>query len=157
MGVSTNLFALSYGTPGILLSRLFLLLNKDLPADIRQIASKDIEFGVEAILKKERCDYLDDTLINGFAGSIFVLKLIENSGVLFQKEKLVEQIREYIIAAKGKLSIDEWNYQYSSKTRNLSFFNGSLGTAFVLFLLSDKEFELDFTEKIFGVQTYEKD
>lgn len=152
-----NLFALSYGTPGILLSRLFLLLNKDLPADIKQIASKDIETGVEAILEKERCDYLDDTLINGFAGSIFVLKLIENSGVLFQKEELVEQIREYIIAAKEKLSIDEWNYQYSSKNRNLNFFNGSLGTAFVLFLLSDKEFELDFTKKIFGVQTYEKD
>ncbi|HEL1701858.1 TPA: DUF4135 domain-containing protein [Streptococcus suis] len=145
-----SLFALSYGTPGILLSRLSLLNNTDLPDNIKKIALEDIELGVEAILRKRQSEYLDDTLINGFAGSILTLKLIKNSKCLSLKKELSEQVSEYLITAEVALATGDWNYQSSDK-RNLSFFNGRLGTAFVLLLLSNEDLELDTMDKIFGV------
>lgn len=145
-----SLFALSYGTPGILLSRLSLLNNKDLPDSIKKIALDDIERGIEAILRKGQSEYLDDTLINGFAGSILTLKLIKDSKCLSLKKELFEQVSEYLIKAEEELTTGAWRYQ-SSDRRNLSFFNGRLGTTFVLFLLSNEDLALDILDKIFGV------
>lgn len=146
-----NLFAISYGTPGILIGRLFLYLNKGLPDYIKNIALKDIKEGVKGILGRKRSDFLDDTLINGYAGSLFVLTVIKNSKVLDSDRNLLEKIEQYISLAKSELTNDQWRCHLINSMMNFSFFNGRLGIVFVLSMISDKEFGLDIVDKIFGV------
>lgn len=140
-----NLSAISYGAPGILLSRLILYKNPEITDAIKKIALIDIGRATNKILKQKRFDYHDDTIVNGYSGAVLVLKILMDSGIFKEDNTMSNKIRNYLEKAQNQLTTDKWRYSQYESIRNFNFFNGRLGTAFVLSILIDGKigFSLD--------------
>lgn len=136
-----NLSAISYGAPGILLSRLILYKNPEITDAIKKIALIDIVRATNKILKQKRFDYHDDTIVNGYSGAVLVLKILMDSDIFKEDNTMSNKIRNYLEKAQNQLTTGRWRYSQYESIRNFNFFNGRLGTAFVLSILIDGKIE----------------
>lgn len=130
-----SLCAISYGAPGIIISRLFLYNNFKLSDPIQKTCYDDIKLGVLGILRKKREDFKDDTLINGYAGAVITLKIILECKILEDNKELVRTISKYIDDAKEILTKAKWRYHGFENLLNPTFFNGRIGTTFTLWYI----------------------
>ncbi|CAM3027252.1 DUF4135 domain-containing protein [Lactococcus hircilactis] len=143
-GMKKNLSALSYGGPGIILSRLFLLCSllnqpktEDMFVELRVRLESDIRQGIEGILSKNREKYVDDTLVNGYSGALIVLYFTVKVGIL-EDTGLEERIFNYITTGVNLLQDSGWRCQGLDNLYTPCFFNGTMGITFTLWILSGK-------------------
>lgn len=68
-----------------------------------------------------------------------------DSGIFKEDNTMSNKIRNYLEKAQNQLTTDKWRYSQYESIRNFNFFNGRLGTAFVLSILIDGKirFSLD--------------
>lgn len=148
-GVKKFPCALSYGSPGIIISRLILLKNTMIPINLRQLIYKDIRNGVLGILEQLRLEFTDDTLINGYAGVVLSLKIVLDSKIFINDNNLNYKILQYINKAKKELTGEEWRYNKLKNIFNPSFANGRIGTIFVLwYITTDNPEKFELLQKV---------
>lgn len=130
-----DMSAISYGAVGIVFSRLCIYLNKETPEPIKKLCWMDINRGIIKLVSQNRDKYSDDTIVNGFAGCLIVLKLIQDLTVI-KDDELSAKIDSTIQNGQKILSEGLWRYPYFTNILNPAFFNGRMGTTFVLWYLS---------------------
>ncbi|MCJ1982506.1 DUF4135 domain-containing protein, partial [Lactococcus piscium] len=135
-GVKNFPCAISYGSPGIIISRLILLKNTRISVNLRQSIYKDIKNGVLGIISQQRFEFSDDTLINGYAGAVLTLKIVLESKIFSNNHDLNCKILQYVDQAKKELTCEEWRYAKLQNIFNPSFANGRIGTIFVLWYIT---------------------
>lgn len=148
-----NLCAISYGAGGIIISRLALYRNFRTSDYIKKIAYEDIRKGICSILKKNRSDFVDDTLINGYAGAAVTLKMVLNLNIFEPDDSISKKITNYLVNVKKDLTMSTWRYQNC----NTAFFNGRIGTTYALWYISSSGLEESFLDQIlFSKYEYKK-
>lgn len=138
-----DMCSLSYGAVGILLSRYLLFYSYDLPRDVKYIVMTDIFKAIDCILYRNRSDYMDDSLVNGYAGALIVLKMILQSGLLNNYYSKLIKVKSYIDKGDKTLESTGWRYEQFNNLLNPSFFNGRLGTAFALWFIGQNNFHIE--------------
>nr|WP_181009115.1 type 2 lanthipeptide synthetase LanM family protein [Streptococcus mutans] len=143
-----DLCALSYGAVGILFSRHLLYRSSNLYKKLKDIVMTDLFKALNCILVRNRSDYVDDSLVNGYAGALVVLKIILQSGLLNNHYSKLIKVKTYIEEGEKLLENTQWRYEQFNNLLNPSFFSGRLGTAFTLWFISQNDF---YIEKFLGV------
>ncbi|MEX2804386.1 DUF4135 domain-containing protein [Streptococcus sp. H31] len=136
---SRSFFAFSYGAVGIVLSRLLLYLKANTPTVVKKIAKKDIQRGVDGILLQREQDFADDSLLNGYAGALFLLKIVLSSDLFREDKARTKKVQNYISEGKEYLIQHSWHYQNLKQFFNPAFANGQMGVAFALWYISREE------------------
>ncbi|WP_408537765.1 hypothetical protein [Streptococcus mutans] len=108
----------------------------------------DLFKALNCILVRNRSDYVDDSLVNGYAGALVVLKIILQSGLLNNHYSKLIKVKTYIEEGEKLLENTQWRYEQFNNLLNPSFFSGRLGTAFTLWFISQNDF---YIEKFLGV------
>lgn len=134
-----DMVAISYGAPGILISRLFLLgsIDKSLNNKLKTIAIRDIKRSVNKIIKTPRMVYYDDTFINGYSGGLFALVLAKHMAFNIFSQEEIEKVSNYIEKGKQQLNQRIWRCQGMKNVYLPNFMNGSMGIVFVLFFIDN--------------------
>jgi len=137
-----DMVALSYGAPGILLTRLilfnyFIKKETEYNDEILPILAKDIVLAINKIILMQREDFYDDTFINGYSGALLALHLAEKTPSLVITEELRSQIVGYNLNGKYSLESTKWRIQGSENIYFPNFMNGNMGIVFVLMILNN--------------------
>ena len=131
-----DMTAISYGAVGIVLSRMFLLRDKGLPKKIQDICKKDIQRGIEKIIMTSRQDFGEDSLVNGYAGALTVLRYAADQGYVSQKDS--DSAQKYLNEGKALLTKEPWGYGKMTGLYNPAFSSGRMGTLFSLWYINRK-------------------
>lgn len=131
-----DMVAVSYGAPGILLSRAFMKnAFKYMNQSEKEIVQRDIKRAVNKILLTKREDYYDDTLINGYAGALLSLYIAQKYvSDLFSEKKRME-MKSFLLEGRTELEISNWRCQGIKEAYVPNFMNGRMGITFLLILL----------------------
>lgn len=135
MECDRDMSAISYGAVGIVLCRTFLCMDKDITKELKKICEQDIQRGIKKIVSTTRKLYDDDSLVNGYAGALFVLKLASILGHI-TNEKLKDETEKYLREGKKCLTEEIWRYGDLTYIYNPAFASGRIGTLFVLWFIS---------------------
>lgn len=131
-----DMVAISYGAPGVLLSRVFMKnAFKYMNKSEKEIVQHDLKRAINKILLTKREDYYDDTLINGYAGALLSLYIAQKYvGDLLDEKKLME-IKFFLLKSRTELEISNWRCQGIKEAYVPNFMNGRMGITFLMILL----------------------
>lgn len=137
-----DMVAISYGAPGILITRILIkifIVNRKYNWNnkITSIIEKDINLAIKKILSMRREDYYDDTFINGYSGAVLSLYFARQSKCITLSKIISEEMDFYINEGKENLEKTEWRIQGNKGIYYPNFMNGSMGIVFVLMMLSN--------------------
>lgn len=137
-----DMVALSYGAPGILITRLILkkYFEKyycNISQRILPVLEKDIFLAIDKILSTKREAYYDDTLINGYAGGVLAILIAYSSKSDGFSREMKKRMKSYINKAQNELFITEWRVQGKEGVYFPNFMNGNMGIVFLLMLMDD--------------------
>lgn len=130
-----DMSAISYGAVGITLSRMLLCMDESIPQNIKTMCTEDIKKGINKIISTPREMYADDSLINGYAGALTVLKIAKTLGY-GACDKLQDATELYLRNGEKCLSEDVWRYGKQTHIYNPAFASGRIGTIFALWYIS---------------------